>query len=801
MAIAPSVIVRDVNSNPVAGVSVTFAVATGGGAVVPTSPLTTNASGIAQVTSWTLGTAAGANTLTATSGSLAGSPVTFTATGVAGAATQIAISGGNAQSATAGTAVATAPSVIVRDVNSNPVPGVSVTFAVATGGGAVVPTTAVTTNASGIAQVTSWTLGTTAGANTLTATATGLTGSPVTFTATGMAGTATQVAVNGGNGQSATVNTTVATAPSVIVRDVNNNPVTGVSVTFAVATGGGTVVPTTAVTTNASGIAQVTSWRLGTVSGPNTLTATSGSLTGSPVTFTATGTAGTATQIALTVQPSATAASGTALATQPAVQLKDALGNGVAGVTVTAGVVSGTPTITNGTAITNAAGTATFSGLALTGTLASYQLRFSGAGLGPVTATQATALATKLALTTEPSTATWNSNPLRTQPVVQLQDVNGAAVAVPGVTVTAGVVSGAATLTNGTAITNAAGTATFTGLALTGTLASYQFTFSATGLSQATAAVGTALATKLAVTAQPATGALTTVFLSPQPEVQVQDVNGNPVDGVGLTITAGAVSGTVTILNGAVTILTASTAFWTGLTLVGTDLSYTLVFTAPGLTPATAAAPTRMASKLILTTQPSTTAASGVPLASQPVVQLADAANSPVGRANMAILVEAVSSVGVTIGNAQLFTDASGTATYTALTLTAGLAPQASYQLTFNSDVIPQVVAAAPTALGTQLTLSTQPSTTGTSGVALVQQPVVQLRDATGAPVALAGIVVTASVATGTGTVTAGVTATTNASGTAKFSGLAITGTGSNTLQFASGVLTLATALAPTVLP
>ena len=56
-----------------------------------------------------------------------------------------------------------------------------------------------TTNASGIATVGNWTLGTTAGSNTLTATATGLAGSPVTFTATGTAGAATQVALNAGN--------------------------------------------------------------------------------------------------------------------------------------------------------------------------------------------------------------------------------------------------------------------------------------------------------------------------------------------------------------------------------------------------------------------------------------------------------------------------------------------------------------------------------------------------------------------------------------------------------------------------
>ncbi|HXY70502.1 MAG TPA: hypothetical protein VEH62_13720, partial [Gemmatimonadales bacterium] len=159
------------------------------GTVSPTSAVTTNASGIAQVTTWTLGTTAGANTLTATSAGLTGSPVTFTATGTAGPATQIALNAGNNQTARTGTAVVVPPSVIVRDANNNVVSGVAVTFAVTGGGGTVVPTSPVTTNAGGIAQVTSWTLGTTAGTNTLTATATGLAGSPVTFTATGVATT------------------------------------------------------------------------------------------------------------------------------------------------------------------------------------------------------------------------------------------------------------------------------------------------------------------------------------------------------------------------------------------------------------------------------------------------------------------------------------------------------------------------------------------------------------------------------------------------------------------------------------
>jgi surface protein len=197
---------------------------------------------------------------------------------------------GNNQSATAGSAVGTAPSVRVTDANGEPVAGASVTFAVMSGGGTVDPTAAVITGADGIASVTSWTLGTTAGSNTLTATVSGIPGSPLTFTATGTAGAAAQIVVAAGAGQSALPGSAVGTAPSVRVTDANGNPVAGVSVTFEVASGGGTVDPTGAVITGADGVASVTSWTLGTTAGSNTLTATVSGLAGSPFTFTATGT-------------------------------------------------------------------------------------------------------------------------------------------------------------------------------------------------------------------------------------------------------------------------------------------------------------------------------------------------------------------------------------------------------------------------------------------------------------------------------------------------------------------------------
>ena len=179
---SPSVIVRDENGEPAGGVAVSFAVVGGGGSVSAASA-ETDGSGVATV-SWTLGTTAGPNALSATTGTL--TAVTFTATGTAGAAASLTKSAGDNQTAAPGTAVAVRPAVTVKDANGNPKSGVVVTFGVASGGGSVTGATA-TSNDAGVATVGSWTLGPGAGVNTLTASATGL--PSVTFTATAAAAT------------------------------------------------------------------------------------------------------------------------------------------------------------------------------------------------------------------------------------------------------------------------------------------------------------------------------------------------------------------------------------------------------------------------------------------------------------------------------------------------------------------------------------------------------------------------------------------------------------------------------------
>ena len=185
VAVRPAVIVRDGFNNLTPGAAVTFAASAGNGVVVGAAQ-TTSASGIATVGSWTLGNTPGTDTLTATvAGSgITDNPAVFTATSQT--ARVVVAHAGNNQKGLVGYRVNQRPAVRVTDAGSNAVAGAAVTFTIGVGGGSLTNGVA-TTNANGIAQVGSWTLGATPGTNTMTATIAGpgTSGNPVTFADTG----------------------------------------------------------------------------------------------------------------------------------------------------------------------------------------------------------------------------------------------------------------------------------------------------------------------------------------------------------------------------------------------------------------------------------------------------------------------------------------------------------------------------------------------------------------------------------------------------------------------------------------
>ena len=93
-------------------------------------------------------------------------------------------------------------------------------------------------------------------------------------------------------------------------------------------------------------------------------------------------TAGAATTCSLTTAPSG-AVNGVALTGAPVVQLRDSGGNAVTttGVSVVASLYSGSGTLTGTTSVNTTSGVATFSNLIITGTVGSYTLKFTPAGL------------------------------------------------------------------------------------------------------------------------------------------------------------------------------------------------------------------------------------------------------------------------------------------------------------------------------------------------------------------------------------------------------------------------------------
>src|SRR5205807_791322 len=151
----------------------------------------------------------------------------------------------------------------------------------------------------------------------------------VSGTITVGAGAATQLALTTQPSTSAQSGVAFAQQPVVQVRDAAGNAVgqAGVTVTAAIATGGGTLGGTATATTTSSGTATFTNLSISGTVGDRTLTFAATGLT-SVTSNTVTITAGPAAQLAFTVQPSSTTA-GTIISPAVRVTVQDASGNRV----------------------------------------------------------------------------------------------------------------------------------------------------------------------------------------------------------------------------------------------------------------------------------------------------------------------------------------------------------------------------------------------------------------------------------------------------------------------------------------
>ena len=272
-----SVVVRNASGQPVAGTTVFFTALSGSSLTTPGETgalLVTDSAGRAQ-TVWTMATVPGKDTLTA---EVSGLPTAyFVATAVVGAPAEM-LTTGDAQTGTVDLALPAALGVTVRDKYHNPISGLAVTWAPQNGGSAS-PATGMTDPAGQAG--TQWKLPTTAGAVTLNASAGSLS---AVFHATANAGAPTQlIKMGSSDGQTGDPGQPLAQPISVTVRDLFDNPVPNVSVSFTTASGSAS--PAT-VSTTSSGQANTT-WTLGTATGSVTLNAAAAGVA-TPVTFTAT---------------------------------------------------------------------------------------------------------------------------------------------------------------------------------------------------------------------------------------------------------------------------------------------------------------------------------------------------------------------------------------------------------------------------------------------------------------------------------------------------------------------------------
>ncbi|HET8623868.1 MAG TPA: Ig-like domain-containing protein [Gemmatimonadales bacterium] len=250
--------------------------------------------------------------------------------------------------------------------------------------------------------------------------------------------------------------------------------------------------------------------------------------------------------------------------------------------------------------------------------------------------------------------------------------------------------------------------------------------------------------------------------------VRAVDANGDGVGGVRVAWAVGSGSGSLSASTTTTRADGTADVIWTLGPVVGTQ---TATANAAGLEGSpvtfTATATVGPPSTLAIVTQPSSTAASGAPLAQQPVVELRDAAGNPVRQAGVNVTVAIASGGGTLGGSTTRSTNGEGRAVFTDLVISGAPGPRV---LSFSAPGLSgvrsapiQVGAGAPS--GSRSSVSATPTSieagTGSSTVT------VTVRDAQGTP--LSGVSVQLSVSGSGNTITQPGTTNTNGVATGSF--------------------------------
>ena len=513
--------------------------------------------------------------------------------------------------------------------------------------------------------------------------------SDATISVTAQAAT---LALQSGAGQSGGIGTPAAQPLVARVAAADGGGVGGVTVAYAIQSGGGTLSAQSA-TTDANGLASV-GYTFGATPGPVAITASVAGLTGSPVTFNLTATLTTGSQLAFIAQPTTVIARG--VMPPIIVEARDPTGARLATFTgpVTIRLETVPPGIQLlGTLTRNAvAGLATFTGVSVSATATGLRLAATATGIvnGATSATfdVTPRPAVTLAFAAQPVNLA-AFDPLPTIIVQARDDLGGLASGYAG-TVTLGLEAtplGAA-LIGPTSVNAVGGVASFAGLSVSAQATSARLSATASGI------VGTVFSSAFSVGAP----ANPLVAAPPFTNISVQRTAPSPAP--------------VNVQ------LTSNTAQVTGLALGATTYG-------PGATG-------WLAASLNATSTPST------------LTLTATTTSLPEG-------------------------------TFTArVPITGSIGANVSYFVSLAVTPLPV----------TQMVVITEPAG-AVSGSNLVTQPVLELRDATGARVFGATNTVTAAIGSGPGTL-AGTLSRAAIQGRATFTDLRITGTGAHTLAFNS---------------
>jgi alpha-tubulin suppressor-like RCC1 family protein len=284
--------------------------------------------------------------------------------------------------------------------------------------------------------------------------------------------------------------------------------------------------------------------------------------------------------------------------------------------------------------------------------------------------------AARLGFAVAPPVAATNGAPLAPAPVVQLQDAQGAPVALQGRLIVAAVTPVGTSLSGITEVrTDIAGKAAFTGLTISGTVGAKELRFESAGLATVTAAP-LQLAAGTAATFAVAGGNLQTAQagsdVAALPTVLIADATGNPVPGAAVLFTVTGGGGT---LAGGATVTgadgRAAPTRWTLGTNIGLNTLSATTPAVPGVTlEFTATGVQGPPAILTIVTGDGQTAIVGLTTTIAPSVKLTDALGHPL--ANVAVSF-AVTAGGGVLSAANPLTDASGIATLGSWSL--GLAP------------------------------------------------------------------------------------------------------------------------------